>query len=447
MILKSLSKETLKTSVSFNPQRNNLPTLVSEYGVIKKASDYEQAEDTFSEIFVSDKTFQHLKNIAFSGVNDSILGYQTKKGKEQIRLKNYVGLLQTPDGKQIEILPKTSSNSPKEARKILLKLLRALPNSPFQSLSNSHLETSYLPIFEIFAQVFLDELEKLLTQGIGKSFERQESNELFVRGKILINENIRRNTSQAERIYTAYDEFCADIAPNRILKYCLIQLQKQKYSQPTQQRINRAIHIFEEVRPSQNLIQDFILANKKSVLHTRYEQLINWSRIFISGQSFLPFAGITPQIGLLFPMEILFENYVGKAFKKYFAESFEVKLQDKTKFLIDSHLEKSKFRLIPDIVLKGKNDTFIFDTKWKMIDATKSKQNYGIEQTDLYQMYAYGKKYNAQQLFLIYPSNENFQAPLQVFDYESDMRLQIIPFDLGKKLQDWQQELLPLITN
>lgn len=422
-----------------------MPQTISEFGIIKKASDYDLVDDTFSEIFVSDRTFLHLKNIAFSGASDLLLSYQTQKGKEQIRLKNYVGLLQTPDGKQIEILPKSTANSPKEARKMLLKMLRVLPNSPYQSLSNSHLETSHLPLFEIFVNVFLDELEKLLSQGLGRNFERQEVNETFIKGKILIAKNLRRNPIRQERFFLAFDEFTADIPPNKVLKHCLQLPYKQGFSPRTQQRINKNIGVFEEVNPSNNIEQDLAQSFHKNLFFVRYEKLLHWANIFIKGQSFLPFSGQYLQLGLLFPMEVLFENYVGKFFKKYFSETYEVKLQDKVKFLIDNHLEKSKFRLIPDIVLKNETKTFIFDTKWKLIDASKSKQNYGIEQSDLYQMYAYGKKYHAQQLFLIYPANENFLSPLQVFDYEADMSLQIIPFDLTQNLQNLKENLTRLL--
>ncbi len=422
-----------------------MPQTISEFGLIKKASDYDLADDTFSEIFVSDRTFQHLKNIAFSGANDLILNYLTQKGKEQIRVKNYVGLLQTLDGKQIEILPKSTANSPKEARKMLLKMLRVLPNSPYQSLSNSHLETSHLPLFEVFVNVFLNELEKLLSQGLGRNFERHTANETFVKGKILIAENLRQNPIRKERFFITFDEFTADIPPNRILKHCLQILYKQGFSHRTTQRINQNIGVFEEVSPSNNIESDLVQSFQKNLTFVRYEKLLYWANIFIKDQSFLPFSGQYLQLGLLFPMEVLFENYVGKFFKKYFSENYEVKLQDKAKFLIDSHLDKSKFRLIPDIVLRNETKTFVFDTKWKLIDATKPKQNYGIEQSDLYQMYAYGKKYNAQQLFLIYPANENFQTPLQVFDYEADMRLQILPFDLTKNLQVLEKDLAGLM--
>jgi 5-methylcytosine-specific restriction enzyme subunit McrC len=412
-----------------------MPQTISEFGIIKKASDYDLHDDTFSEIFVSDKTFLSLKSLAFSGANDLIFSYLTQKGKEQIRVKNYVGLIQTSNGKQIEILPKSTANSPKEARKILLKMLRVLPNSPYQSLSNTFLEVCHLPLFEIFVNVFLQELEKLLSQGLGRNFEQQELDEVFVKGKILIAENIRRNVIKKERFYIAYDEFKADIPANRILKYCLQILYSQYFNSKTQQRISKNMSVFEEVSLPTNIDQDLKQSMLKNPLFVRYEKLLNWANVFIKGHSFLPFAGNNLQLGLLFPMEILFENYVGKLFKKNFADSFQITLQDKAKYLIDSHLEKPKFRLIPDIVLQNDKQTFVFDTKWKLINATKPKQNYGIEQSDLYQIYAYGKKYKAKQLFLIYPANENFKTPLQVFDYEADMSLQILPFDLSGEVK------------
>lgn len=411
-----------------------MPQTISEYGIIKKLSDYDLTEDSFSEIFVSDKTFNNLKILAFYGDNDLVFSYLTQKGKEQIRLKNYVGLIQTADGKQIEILPKTTSNSPKEARKILLKMLRVLPNSPYQSLSNTHLEICHLPLFEIFVNIFLDELEKLISQGLGRNFEREETNEIFVKGKILIAKNIRQNVVKKERFFIAFDEFRADIPPNRILKYCLQILSNQYFSNKTQQRIFKNSSIFADISLPKNIEQDFILSEKNNLLLTRYYNLINWAKIFINQQSFLPFSGKKLQLGLLFPMEVLFENFVGKLFKKYFSEEFQITLQDKSKHLIDNHLTKSKFRLIPDIVVQNETKTFILDTKWKLIDASKPKQNYGIQQSDLYQMYAYGKKYESQQVFLIYPANENFNEPLHIFNYEADMSLKIIPFDLCKEI-------------
>lgn len=51
----------------------------------------------------------------------------------------------------------------------------------------------------------------------------------------------------------------------------------------------------------------------------------------------------------------------------------------------------------------------MLDTKWKMLDL--GKPNYGISQADMYQMYAYQKKYGAENVTLLYPRTE--RIPLQ----------------------------------
>ena len=61
----------------------------------------------------------------------------------------------------------------------------------------------------------------------------------------------------------------------------------------------------------------------------------------------------------------------------------------------------------PDIVVTRKSDgaIFIMDTKWKVL--SESKANYGISQADMYQMYAYQKKYSSENVTLLYPKTEN----------------------------------------
>ena len=45
------------------------------------------------------------------------------------------------------------------------------------------------------------------------------------------------------------------------------------------------------------------------------------------------------------------------------------------------------------------------DTKWKRLN-DNPVANYGISQADMYQVYAYSKKYNTSSIWLIYPINE-----------------------------------------
>jgi len=44
------------------------------------------------------------------------------------------------------------------------------------------------------------------------------------------------------------------------------------------------------------------------------------------------------------------------------------------------------------------------DTKWKNL-VNKERENFGISQADMYQMYAYAKKYKTPNIWLLYPLN------------------------------------------
>ena len=47
----------------------------------------------------------------------------------------------------------------------------------------------------------------------------------------------------------------------------------------------------------------------------------------------------------------------------------------------------------------------ILDTKWKLLEDNQWN-NYGIKSADMYQMYAYSKRYKAQDIWLLYPMTE-----------------------------------------
>lgn len=78
----------------------------------------------------------------------------------------------------------------------------------------------------------------------------------------------------------------------------------------------------------------------------------------------------------------------------------------------------------------------VADTKWKLLGQDSSKPIHeSIGQADLYQMFAYGKKYlrnqQVKEVYLIYPKSENFTKPLPVLEYDDDFRLFVLPFDLS----------------
>jgi 5-methylcytosine-specific restriction enzyme subunit McrC len=99
--------------------------------------------------------------------------------------------------------------------------------------------------------------------------------------------------------------------------------------------------------------------------------------------------------------------------------------------LVEYHKERQKFNLRPDIVINKWE--IIADTKWKLLNEWNDSINYDISQADMYQLFAYAKKYKSKKLYLIYPKTENFTKRLEPFFYENwneKTTLEVIPYDL-----------------
>ena len=429
--------------------------LISEYGLIRKQVDFPDAPSDLTELFVPDETFEQLKRLAFeTNSADVLLTFFVQKGRETIRVHNYAGLLELSDGTQFEILPKIGPTD--VARLVLLSMLRHLRHSPFQTLTPAHTKATRLPLWEVFIRLFLDALELLVRQGLQPTYVSVEENQRFWKGKFQATRHQRENAHHAERLAVAYDRLTTNIPANRILKTALAYVQNQPVGGTTQQRIRQLLWALDEVPQSESLPDDLVAIRRRagvsaSRLFHRYEPALRWAEALLGGRAF----GVTPapqqphrfvSPSLLFPMQRVFEDYVAHGVRSYWPEAGAVTVQESSAHLIDAHSGQPKFKLRPDILVRQNGRTLVLDTKWQQVNgqapgAAPTTGNYGIEQADLYQLYAYGKKYAANDLFLIYPANDTFCEPLSVFEYDAATRLHVVPFDPVQPLADEVEKL------
>ena len=369
---------------------------------------------------IDKKDFGDIENFILknSDENAPFLRIASGVGGKFIQARNYVGVLQTKSGLTIEILPKIADkNDAERSKAVFIKMLRTLKNFPYKSSNLASLKTQNLPLLEIFISMFLCELEALVKKGIKSDYVALEENLNFLKGKLNINEQIKRNSIHKERFYVGYSEFLSDIKINRIIKTTLKFLYKKSNSSKNQQKIRELLFIFDEVSECEDYKNFFAkLVINRQVKH--YEQTLLWCKIFLLNNSFTPHKGDDLGFALLFDMNALFESYVGNFIKKSFPGTI---LQHSGKHLVE---EPKSFKLRPDIFLKGK---FIADTKWKIIS---SKDD--ISQADLYQLYAYGKKHECSKLYLIYPKIDDIRQKTMKFRYDDEMWLEILYFDLEK---------------
>ena len=339
------------------------------------------------------------------------IAYKRNVG-DVVTIKNYVGLIQMKNGYQVQILPKVSfgdgAEDPgnKRTKKIFLKMLRSMKDFPSKVFNDASLKVDQMNLYEIFINMYLQEVRQLVKRGIKSAYVTQEDNLKYYKGKLLINQQIRTNLAHRERFYVTYDEFHPNRAENRLVKATLLKLQKLTSSAENAKEINQLLTAFEMVEPSLNYQKDF--SRVKIDRNTKdYEMLMQWSKVFLMNKSFTTFSGDSTSRALLFPMESVYESYVAQQIRKIFCpDGWEVSSQDKGHYLFVE--PKRQFALRPDIVLELDGRTVIMDTKWKSL-VDNERINYGISQADMYQMYAYSKKYKTSEIWLLYPVNDDMR--------------------------------------
>lgn len=396
---------------------------------ILKEFEYLQYKDNTKDNFIKKETFDSLEKFVLENEKTAqYLKITTKKGFGKVlQAQNYVGVIQTKDGTTIEILPKIKNATIEKSKDILIKMLKTLKNSPFKNLSVANLKSSKIPLFEIFISMFLEELTVLVRNGIKSDYISKEENLKFLKGKLKISEQIKYNTIHKERFFVQYEEFISNRVENRLIKTTLQFLYNKSKLNKNQQRIREFLFVFDEIEISHNIKTDFskIKLNRQM---KDYEQVLLWCKTFLFENSFSPYKGNDIAFALLFDMNLLFESFVYSYLKK--SSNFQdIKSQDRTHHLAYEN-GIGRFRLKPDIVING--GKIIADTKWKILSEDKAYN--GVLQDDMYQLYAYGTKYdNCEKIYLIYPFDELIIKNSYNYFKNKELKLDILFFDVYKK--------------
>ena len=413
--------------------------VMREFGCIVKGTDAKVLSK--DRIQIPAHTFRYLKSLISDSVSETrynaILVLSTRDNVEVLCAQNYVGVLQTPCGIQIEILPKTyvandHSESDEHAREILTKMLTLLQNSPFKVVHESKIMPSTMPLLELFFGYFLSLLSHLVKKGVVRDYTSLQDNQPFLKGKLIISQQIRKNLIHRERFYVSYDEYNANRPENRLIKSALVLIGRLSQSADNQKLCNEFLFMFDAIPNSKDYKKDFYSCKSdRSVSH--YSDVLAWCKILLENKNPVSSIGDLPSLSILFPMERIFENYVAVSLERIYPQ-WKIKTQVASKYLVEEHGERKIFQLRPDLIVNDGSLLWIADTKWKLIDQTNREKKYNIKESDMYQLYAYGHKYLTDEfprkVMLIYPKTDRFTKPLKPFIFEDNYQLEVVPFDL-----------------
>ena len=372
---------------------------------------------------ISDSDFDDLQDYLLTSIKEE--GKQLFKvlkisshahyGKT-IQLQNYVGIIELPKSKtRIEVLPKIYSGNAEiseigDIKNILLSMLSALKDFPVLELGHASLDVRKLSLYEVFIRIFLGRVLELAKKGLRSDYVEVTENINRFKGRLDMPLQIKHNAAHSERFYVRHDEYSLSRPENKILKLAIKKLLSKTEDAENAFLAKRTLIYFDEVEESLDYESDYRHISFDSS-NQGYLGVIQWAMVFLRNKSFSIFGGDTNGQALLFPMDKLFEQFVASqaaklinAHNKKYGTHYRFVSQESAKYLFD--VPKS-FKLRPDIKVEG-DQSILLDTKWKILTDKKPRNN--ISQSDMYQMYAYSKRYNASLVYLLYPESASSHA-------------------------------------
>jgi 5-methylcytosine-specific restriction enzyme subunit McrC len=140
--------------------------------------------------------------------------------------------------------------------------------------------------------------------------------------------------------------------------------------------------------------------------NTAFHDLLRLAELLLGDRFPTTSTGTALGFSLLFEMNTLFEEYIGRILQYAFrGTEFRITLQRPRSYaLFDIALNRKRFMTKPDIVISfAGRPIMIIDTKWKRLSHLIDDARRGVSQSDVYQMIAYAQVYQVDELLLLYP--------------------------------------------
>jgi 5-methylcytosine-specific restriction enzyme subunit McrC len=330
--------------------------------------------------------------------------------RDGVKFSNYVGIIQI-GGLTIEILPKADKKKhPEKAdftqwRNVLLNMLAICRHIKVNAVSEAALSKRYFSLLELYFDLFLDEMSKLLRKGLIKKYRSHSSNTNALKGRILFGKHIQKNIVHQERVYSTHQVYDREHIINQILLKALAILWKVSVNIKMKDRISRLKIDFPEMKEI-DITKIHFEKVKESRKTIPYNEALKIAKMIILNYSPDIRNGTEDMLTLLFDMNKLWEEYIFRVLQRANVEGYTIKFQNAQVFW-----ENKTIR--PDLVvvktINGVSESCVIDTKWKIID------NRNPSDEDLKQMFAYNIYWDSHKSMLLYPQVVEYSETFGIF--------------------------------
>lgn len=368
---------------------------LTEYQWIRKGESFSPSERTltpaqFAQLERFNEEFERRRRV-------KVFQYGARN---TLVAQNFVGVIHLGTY-QVEVLPKIEAEAHR-VRQNLLQMVATTLNLKLHGGELGFLEHAEHSILEVLIRLYCDLLWEALHKGMVRRYESQQDNLVVLRGRLNVAQQLRHNLARPDRLHCTFDEFTPDNALNRALKAALRVLLKLAQTASSTKNIAELLFCFNGVSemPASAICWEQVTTDR---LSARYAPLTRMARLFIEGATPDLTAGTGDGFAVLFDMNQLFEEYVGKQVQRITAErGLVTKLQSPKRHLALREGGAPCFELRPDIVvMDGGVHLSVIDTKWKRLKSNGTRED--ISSSDLYQMFAYAKQYQTACVILLYP--------------------------------------------
>lgn len=353
--------------------------------------------------------------------------------RTELRARGIVGVI-AAQGCSLEILPKIdvlpaaeAEKQNTEIRKRLVHMLAVALNLKIDMGQITELTWQRETLLEILIRIFCDKLTEAVRRGLPRRYLGHEDDLPALRGTLDVPRQFTRHAANPGRLACRFDDLSQDIALNRIMKAAVAHLFIMSRSAVNQKRLRELAFVYGDITdiPVPALKWEDVIIDRTN---RAWQDLFGMAQLFLRSRYQTTSSGAGQGTALLFEMNALFEEYVGRLVVRALAGTeFRVSLQGGRLFCLRSIEDnRDMFQTKPDILIRrGGQVVHVIDTKWKRISARIDDPKQGVSQSDIYQMMAYAHLYKSPRLTLLYPhhdglgANEGVQAQFRITGHKT----------------------------
>ena len=370
---------------------------------------------------IADRIAQTAKASSLGGEDGARIIQHAAKS---IRAQQVVGVI-AADGCTLEILPKIDGLGDGQSpviqaaiRKNLINMLAVVLDLEIASGRITELGWQQDNLLEVLIRLFCNKLFDAVHRGMPRRYIPCEEDLPMLRGRLDVMRQFSTLAASPQKLASRFDDLSSDIALNQIMKAAVTKLLRLSRSAENLRKLRELNLAFADISdvPVPALRWEKVVLDRTN---SRWRELLSLARLLLGNRFQTTTTGNGQGFSLLFEMNTLFEEYVGRTLRKALAGTdLTVHLQGGRRYCLtelgEDEISTSieRFMTKPDIIIRRLGQpVMIVDTKWKRLAAAIDDAKQGVSQSDVYQMMAYGRLYECPRLMLLYPHHDELGLP------------------------------------